>query len=78
MAGMQEQLAKCFTRPMQRRICVISRALKLLKWSLIASAVVVGMAIGMRTHYMQRGLPLELWHSEVPHELSRTELRMAD
>jgi len=57
---------------------VISRVLKLLKWPLIAIALVVGTAIGLRTYDMQRGPPLELWHTEVPHELSQGELRKAD
>ena len=57
---------------------MISRVLKLLKWPLIAIALVVGTAIGLRTYDMQRGPPLELWHTEVPHELSQGELRKAD
>ncbi len=51
------------------------RALK--RIGLIAVTAVV-VLLGGRIYYIQSGPPLQLWHTHVPHELSREEIRKAD
>jgi alpha-beta hydrolase superfamily lysophospholipase len=55
-------------------IVMISTALQLLKWVGIVLAVVVATVLGVRAWDAQRGPPLELWHTHVPHELTAREI----
>jgi len=55
-----------------------SRLARILKWTALVLGIVIITAIALRTYDIQRGPPLELWHTFVPHELSRDELRKAD
>jgi alpha-beta hydrolase superfamily lysophospholipase len=55
-----------------------SRLARILKWTALVLGIVIITAIALRTYDIQRGPPLELWHTYVPHELSRDELRKAD
>jgi alpha-beta hydrolase superfamily lysophospholipase len=57
---------------------MLSRLMKFAKWTVLVLAVAVITALAVRTYDMQRGPPLEPWHTFVPHELSRDELRQAD
>lgn len=57
---------------------MVSRLARLLKWTALVLGIVIVTAIALRTYDIQRGPPLELWHTFVPHELSREELRKAD
>jgi alpha-beta hydrolase superfamily lysophospholipase len=54
------------------------RAVRLLKW--FAAAVVIAMAtlLAVRAYDSQRGPPLDLWHTFVPHELSAMEIDKSD
>ncbi|WP_431276833.1 alpha/beta hydrolase [Variovorax ureilyticus] len=57
---------------------MVSRLLKFLKWTALVLVIVFVTAIALRTYDVQRGPPLERWHTFVPHELSQDELRKAD
>jgi alpha-beta hydrolase superfamily lysophospholipase len=57
---------------------MLSRLTKFLKWTLLVLGVAIVTAIALRIHDIQGGLPLERWHTFVPRELSRDELRQAD
>lgn len=57
---------------------MVSRLARLLKWTALVVGIVIVTAVALRTYDIQRGPPLELWHTYVPHELSRDELRKAD
>jgi hypothetical protein len=55
-----------------------SRALAWLKWAAVVLAVSAVTLLVVRGFDSQRGPPLELWHTFVPHELSADELDKAD
>ncbi len=55
-----------------------SKAVKLLKWGAVVLAVSVLTLLAVRAYDSQRGPPLELWHTFVPHELSASEIDKAD
>ncbi|SCK56145.1 Lysophospholipase, alpha-beta hydrolase superfamily [Variovorax sp. HW608] len=57
---------------------MVSRLLKFLKWTALVLVIMLITAIALRTYDVQRGPPLERWHTFVPHELSQGELRKAD
>jgi alpha-beta hydrolase superfamily lysophospholipase len=54
------------------------KAVKLLKWIGALLAVSLATLLAVRAYDSQRGPPLELWHTFVPHELSATEIDKAD
>ena len=55
-----------------------SRTLKWLKWGAVVLAVSAITLLAVRGFDAQRGPPLELWHTFVPHELSADEIDKAD
>jgi alpha-beta hydrolase superfamily lysophospholipase len=55
-----------------------SKALKLLKWLGWALAGIALTVLAVRIYDSQRGAPLELWHTFVPHELSAKEIDQSD
>jgi len=57
---------------------MVFRLARILKWTALVLGIVIVTAIALRTYDIQRGPPLELWHTYVPDELSRDELRKAD
>ncbi|MGJ7509975.1 alpha/beta hydrolase [Variovorax sp. GT1P44] len=57
---------------------MLPRLARILKRAALVIGVVFVTAIALRTYDVQRGPPLELWHTLVPHELSRAELAKAD
>ncbi|MDM0051711.1 carboxylesterase [Variovorax sp. J22R115] len=57
---------------------MLPRLARILKRTALVIGVVFITAIALRTYDVQRGPPLELWHTHVPHELSRAELAKSD
>jgi alpha-beta hydrolase superfamily lysophospholipase len=57
---------------------MLSRLARLVKWLVLLIVIVLVTAVALRTYDIQRGPSLELWHTFVPHELSRQQLRKAD
>ena len=57
---------------------MLPRLARILKRTALVIGVVFVTAIALRTYDVQRGPPLELWHTHVPHELSRAELAKSD
>ena len=57
---------------------MLPRLARILKRTALVIGVVFVTAIALRTYDVQRGPPLELWHTYVPHELSRAELAKSD
>jgi len=55
-----------------------ARAIKWFKWTAVVVAVGAVTLLGVRAFDSQRGPPLELWHTFVPHELSAMEIDAAD
>jgi len=55
-----------------------TKAVKLLKWASALVAVSLLSVLVMRAWESQRGPPLELWHTFVPHEMSAKEIGAAD
>ena len=55
-----------------------SRTLKWVKRGAVVLAVSVITLLGVRIFDVQRGPPLELWHTFVPHELSADEIDKSD
>ncbi len=55
-----------------------SVALKLFKRFLVLTTIVAVTLFAVRVYDSQRGLPLEVWHSYVPHEMRAKELDTAD
>ncbi len=55
-----------------------SRTLKWLKRGAVVLAVSVITLLGVRVFDVQRGPPLELWHTFVPHEMSADEIDKSD
>ena len=53
-------------------------ALKIAKWSLALLGLFVVTFLAVRIYNSQRGLPLDVWHTYVPHELSENEIDAAD
>jgi alpha-beta hydrolase superfamily lysophospholipase len=52
--------------------------MRLLRWGIAAIAIVLATVLAVRAWDAQRGPPLELWHTHVPHELSAREIAQAD
>jgi alpha-beta hydrolase superfamily lysophospholipase len=55
-----------------------AKAAKLIKWGAIVLGVVLLTALVLRAYDSQRGPPLELWHTYVPHELTAAEIAKSD
>jgi alpha-beta hydrolase superfamily lysophospholipase len=55
-----------------------SKAVKVLKWSAVLVGVSLMTLLGVRAYDSQRGAPLQLWHTHVPHELKAQEIAKAD
>jgi alpha-beta hydrolase superfamily lysophospholipase len=55
-----------------------SRAFSGLKWAAVVLAVSAITLLAVRAFDAQRGPPLELWHTFIPHELSADEIDKAD
>ncbi len=55
-----------------------SKAVKWLKWGAVVLAVALATLLAVRAYDSQRGPPLELWHTFVPHELSAMEIDKTD
>jgi alpha-beta hydrolase superfamily lysophospholipase len=55
-----------------------SKIIRLLKWALLALIATVAVVLALRAWMAQRGAPLELWHTFVPHELSAREIAATD
>ena len=54
------------------------KVVRWLKWGAVALAVALATLLAVRAYDSQRGPPLELWHTFVPHELSATEIDKSD
>ncbi len=52
--------------------------LRTIKWAMILFSVSAVTLLGIRAYDSQRGPPLELWHTYVPHELNASELDQAN
>ncbi|MBR7627560.1 alpha/beta hydrolase [Aeromonas popoffii] len=57
---------------------MIRATLKTFKWAALVLGVSVLTILGVRAYDSQRGAPLELWHTFVPHELTVEQIDMAD
>ncbi len=57
---------------------MVSRSVKGLKWSALVLIVGLLTVLGVRAYDSQRGPPLELWHTFVPHELTAKEVDVSD
>ncbi len=57
---------------------MVAKALKLLKWGVVLVGVALIAVLGMRAYESQRGPPLQLWHTHIPHELNAAEIDKAD
>jgi len=55
-----------------------AKAAKLIKWGAIVLGVVLLTVLVLRAYDSQRGPPLELWHTHVPHELTAAEIAKSD
>jgi len=55
-----------------------AKAVRLVKWSAILLAVILLTVLAVRAYDSQRGPPLELWHTYVPHEMTAAEIAKAD
>ena len=55
-----------------------AKAVRLVKWSAILLAVILLTVLVVRAYDSQRGPPLELWHTYVPHEMTAAEIGKAD
>ena len=51
-----------------------SKVVRLLKWGMAAIAIALATVLAVRAWDSQRGPPLELWHTHVPHELTAAEI----
>lgn len=54
------------------------RSLRILKYIGLIAVTAMVVLVGGRIYGVQNGPPLKQWHTHVPHELSRDELRRAD
>ncbi|WP_442755360.1 alpha/beta hydrolase [Methylocystis sp. JAN1] len=52
--------------------------LRAIKWSAALVGVILAVFLGVRIYDSQRGLPLDVWHTYVPQELSVEEIAKAD
>ena len=52
--------------------------MKVLKWAMVAIAVSLSTVLAVRAWDSQRGPPLELWHTYIPHEMTAAATRGAD
>jgi alpha-beta hydrolase superfamily lysophospholipase len=57
---------------------MLSQLAKLLKWTAFALGIALATVVAVRIHDIRDEPPLERWHTFVPHELPRDELRKAD
>lgn len=57
---------------------MVSRAVKVAKWAAVVVLVGLLTVLAVRAFDAQRGPPLALWHTFVPHELSAAEIDKAD
>lgn len=57
---------------------MLGMALKTAKWFLALLSLFVVTFFAVRIYNSQRGLPLDVWHTYVPQELSKTEIDAAD
>ena len=57
---------------------MVLKAIRLLKWFAVALVIVMATVLAVRAYDAQRGPPLELWHTFVPHELSAKEIDASD
>ena len=57
---------------------MVLKAVRWLKWGAVALAVALATLLAVRAYDSQRGPPLDLWHTFVPHELSATEIDKSD
>ena len=57
---------------------MLGMALKTVKWLLILLSLLVVAFLAVRIYNSQRGLPLDVWHTYVPQELSEKEIDAAD
>ncbi len=57
---------------------MVSLLWKGLKWSAALLALALFVFLGVRIYLSQRGLPLEVWHTWSPDELTATEIEAAD
>jgi alpha-beta hydrolase superfamily lysophospholipase len=57
---------------------MMSKAVKLLKWAMMVLAISAVTLLAVRTYDAQRGPPLELWHTYVPHEPTAREIDKSD
>ncbi|MDP3553887.1 carboxylesterase [Methylocystis sp.] len=57
---------------------MLGMALKMAKWFLALLSLFVFTFFAVRIYNSQRGLPLDVWHTYVPQELSKTEIDAAD
>ena len=55
-----------------------AKAIRLVKWIAALSAASLVTVLAVRAWDAQRGDPLELWHTFVPHELTAKEIDQAD
>lgn len=57
---------------------MLPRLARILRRTALVVGVVFVTGIALRTYDVQRGPDLELWHTQVPHELSRAEIAKTD
>ena len=57
---------------------MLRMAFKIAKWFLALLSIVTVTFLAVRIYNSQRGLPLDVWHTYVPHELSPKEIDAAD
>ncbi len=55
-----------------------AKTIRLLKWTGFAFVAVLAVVLALRAYVAQRGAPLELWHTVVPHELTAREIARTD
>ena len=57
---------------------MLRMAFKITKWFLALLSIVTVTFLAVQIYNSQRGLPLDVWHTYVPHELSPKEIDAAD
>ena len=57
---------------------MVKTTIKLVKWLAVVIAVALASVLGVRAWDSQRGPPLELWHTYVPHEMTARDIGAAD
>ena len=57
---------------------MVAKTVKVLKWAAVLVGVSLLSVLALRAYDSQRGPPLELWHTHVPHELKAAEIDKAD